>query len=67
MYLVTGIIQTRINGDWSEQPARLLVAASSRQAAPDVALAVYADMAKEQDAYAITRWHTPELVRVEVR
>lgn len=63
-YQVIGIIQSQVNGEWSERGISADVYAVDRSHAKEKILKLYADAAQRADPAAIVRWHTPELVRV---
>lgn len=63
LYRVIGVLQSQINGQWSERPTSTnIIAASPEQACAGV-LARLEREARTLDPYAISRWHSPELVR----
>lgn len=63
-YRVIGIVQSQVDGDWHEQPHITTVEAESPAQASQRALDQYTAQVQENDAYALVRWHSPELVRV---
>lgn len=65
-FLVTGIVQMHINGMWHETIAYETVQVERVEQARDAALARCEAYARTLDRHATVRWHTLELVRVEV-
>jgi hypothetical protein len=63
---VTGIVQMHIGGQWHETIAYEAVRVERCEYARDTALAQCEAYARQLDPQAVVRWHTPELVRVEV-
>ena len=65
-YRVIGIVQTYVNGVWFERPINDGVFAASPEQAMSMILGRYARAALHLDPYAKTRWHSPELVQVQL-
>ncbi len=63
-YRVIGTVQSCVNGEWFERSINAGVYAVDREHAKESILALYERAARHQDAYAIVRWYTPNLVRV---
>lgn len=65
-YRVTGVIQYAIYGGWSEIAANEVVTALNPEQARRLVLAHCEQAARGLDPLAVARWHTEELVRMEV-
>ncbi len=65
-YRVTGIVQTCVNGVWFERAVNDGVFAPSPGRAAFLTLHRYYRAALCSDPSAIARWHTPELVQVQL-
>lgn len=65
-FRVLGIVQSCVNGVWFERVVNDGVFALDRQTAQDLILSRYQRAALHNDPLAVTRWHTPELVRVQL-
>lgn len=65
-YRVTGIVQYGIYGGWSEVAVSEVVTALNPAQARRLVLARYERAARGLDPLAVARWHTEELVSVEV-
>jgi len=65
-YRVIGIVQTCVNGVWFERGVNDGVFAADQEAAKSLILNRYHRAALHNDPLAITRWHTPELVQVQL-
>jgi hypothetical protein len=63
-YRVIGIMQSCINGQWSERAVSADVYAVDRGHAEEKVLGLYTTAARQVDPLAIVRWHTPQRVRV---
>lgn len=56
--IVTGTVQTRINGVWHEQTIRMELYAVDREHAIEKALRTFALSAQQSDPMALTRWYS---------
>jgi hypothetical protein len=65
-YHVTGVVQYGIYGGWSEVAVCEVVTALNPEQARRLVLARHEQAARGLDRFAVARWHTEELVRVEV-
>lgn len=65
-YRVTGIVQFSVYGGWSEVAVSEVVTALNPEQARRLVLARHEQAARGLDRFAVARWHTGELVRVEI-
>jgi hypothetical protein len=65
-YRVIGIVQTRVNGVWFERGINDGVFATDQEMAKELVIQRYHRAALHSDPLATTRWHTPELVQVQL-